>query len=173
MKTQCGFTLVELMTSVAVVAITLGIAVPSFNAMIMTNRLATQTNDIIATITYARSEAIKRNRTVTLCRAESAAENDCGDAGPWEQWLVRDPAGNVIRRGSFAEPDDPVSVTSSLPETTLMFSPDGFARTDAGALANGQTILVCVPNAPAENRRQVTLGAGSRISLTKDAGDCP
>jgi type IV fimbrial biogenesis protein FimT len=81
-----GFTLLELMITVAVLAILMGIAVPSFSEMIRQNRLATQTNDLLTATAVARSEAVKRGSRVTLCPADG---NDCSGDENWSRgWLV-------------------------------------------------------------------------------------
>ena len=52
-----GFTFVELIVVVAVAAILMGTAVPSFTSLMNSNRLATQANDLLGAIMIARSEA--------------------------------------------------------------------------------------------------------------------
>jgi type IV fimbrial biogenesis protein FimT len=83
-----GFTILELMIAVAVLAILMGIAVPSFTEMIRQNRLATQTNDLLTATAVARSEAVKRGARVTLCPA-NGDNSDCSDEAQWNTgWLV-------------------------------------------------------------------------------------
>ena len=65
-KRTGGFTLIELLVTIAIVGIVLGSAVPSFNAMIARNKMATQANDILTAINAARSEALKIGSTVSL-----------------------------------------------------------------------------------------------------------
>lgn len=166
MKKEHGFTLIELMVGLIIAAVLLAIGVPSFTNLIVSNRLTTQTNEIIATINFARSEAVKRNRTVNFCRTDGAAGTACAGAGTWEHWIVLAGAGNVVRRGSLNRFDNTIGVTSSLPGGNLVLSPDGLSRTTGGAMANGQTITVCATNGPAENARRIDLAAGSRLSTT-------
>lgn len=167
-----GFTLVELLITLAVAAITLGIGVPTFQDTIVRNRLTTQTNEILTAVNLARSEAVKRNRTVTVCRASAADATTCAGAGTWEHWIILAGAGNLVQRGSLPRFNNTVGVTSSLPDAELRLSPDGLARTSTGTLANAQSITVCATNGSTNNRRQIVLGAGSRLSVNKSSGAC-
>ncbi|WP_373188287.1 GspH/FimT family pseudopilin [Halopseudomonas sp.] len=66
MKSVKGFTLIELMVTIAVLAIALAIAVPSFAEMIRSNRADTQREAVISALSTARSEAVKRGTTITV-----------------------------------------------------------------------------------------------------------
>lgn len=61
-----GFTLIELMISIAVAVLMLTLGVPSFRNMILDNRLATEVNVVVAELNLARSEAIARNTLVIV-----------------------------------------------------------------------------------------------------------
>lgn len=64
---QRGLTLIELMITLAVLAVIVGIAVPSFNNMVQNNRSLSLGEDLASALNFARSEAIKRGARVTLC----------------------------------------------------------------------------------------------------------
>lgn len=85
-----GFTLLELIITIALLAILMGIAVPSFRAAIQNNRMTTQANDLVTAFQLARSEAIKRGRPVSICASDTSGgedEPECGD--DWTQgWMV-------------------------------------------------------------------------------------
>ncbi len=68
-----GFTLVELMVTMAIVGILAGLAVPSFGTMIAQNRMVTQTNELVGMLNLAKSEAIKRGAAVRLAAISGTA----------------------------------------------------------------------------------------------------
>lgn len=87
MNRQFGFTLIELIVTMALAVIVLTIGVPSFQDMLRTNRAATQTNEFTSAITLARSEAAKRNRNVVLCPSTDQAS--CTGGTDWAAgWIA-------------------------------------------------------------------------------------
>jgi type IV fimbrial biogenesis protein FimT len=62
-----GFTLLELMSTVLLASILLGIGIPNLLQFVRNNRMAAATNDLVGAIHLARSEAITRRSSVTLC----------------------------------------------------------------------------------------------------------
>ena len=72
MKTRSpyhGFTLVELMVSMGLIAILLAVGVPSVKNMVKDNRLVTQLNAVMNDVHFARSEAAKRDLRIIMCRS--------------------------------------------------------------------------------------------------------
>lgn len=62
-----GFTLIEVMIVIAILSILAGIALPAFNTLIASNRLAGQANDLLSAFQLARSEAVTRGNRVSVC----------------------------------------------------------------------------------------------------------
>ncbi|MDZ7585445.1 MAG: GspH/FimT family protein [Thiobacillus sp.] len=86
-----GFTLVELVVVLAVGAVLLAMAIPSYAFLVNSSRLAAVTNDLVTALHLARSEAIKRGMRVTVCKTSNAmAETPvCDTTASWQQgWLV-------------------------------------------------------------------------------------
>ncbi len=119
-STSRGFTLIELMITIAVLAIGTMLAYPSFSNVIKSNRVATSTNNLIAAFNLARSEAIRSNRGGGVCPSKSGA--DC-EGADWNAgfiaFLDQDASGtwstgdSVIR---FFEPNDALEFTAAASE---------------------------------------------------------
>jgi type IV fimbrial biogenesis protein FimT len=90
-RRAAGFTLIEMMVTLTVVVILLGIAAPSFQKIITNQRVKSASFDMFSALTYARSEAIKRNAVITL-RA-GATTNGAWTTG----WRVVDAGGTALR----------------------------------------------------------------------------
>lgn len=71
---QAGFTLLELMITVAIVGILSALAFPSFKSTITSNRLTTATNQMVTALNLARSEAVKRGQYVVVRRTDTTWE---------------------------------------------------------------------------------------------------
>lgn len=161
-----GFTLIELMFTVAIVAILATLAVPSFTSLINSNRLTGQANEMVTSLQLARSEAIRRNTSVTVCRTTNGTACDTG-AGDWTRWLTIDANGNVVR---VNEVKAPTVVRSPLQSVT--FRADGLARNATGGLLSN-SITVCLNTTnPAQNARAVGMVGGSRIAVTASTVTC-
>lgn len=172
-KRQGGFTLVELMVTIAVLAIISAIAYPSFTSIINSNRLTAAANEVLASAQLARSEAVRLNQTVALCPA-NATFTDCGGGNP-QSWLLLDESGAILRSWQVKAPVRVVASPSiSANSNRLIFSPDGFARDASGLLLNA-SIASCIPTTqPADNLRVVRISGGSRMSVQRanGAGAC-
>lgn len=83
-----GFTIVELMITILVLSLLAGIGVPAFQSTVMNNRMTSQINALVTSLNQARSEAIKQNRDVVVCRSTDSS-SCAGSGSSWGQgWLV-------------------------------------------------------------------------------------
>ena len=130
-----GFTLIEAMIVLAVVALLLALAVPSFREFVIRNRLDGASQEFLTSLQLARSEATRRGAQVTLRLAGAAGSKDWGSG--WTMFVdadsdgVLDPAEEVIRQGMALQA--PLSlVGSSNFDTWLAFDRDGRLAGDGG-----------------------------------------
>lgn len=112
MKKCTGFTLIEIMLMLAVMAIVLSVGMPQLSIFFKGNRMVANTNELIAGLHVARSSAIKASGRATMCKSAnaSAASPTCATSGGWEQgWFVfveGTDVGNVV--GSYTANDGPI-----------------------------------------------------------------
>jgi len=98
-----GFTLIELLVTISVVAILAALALPSFQSSIRSNRVATTTNELISSLSLARSEGIKSTRGGGVCASADGLACGTNWNQGWMVWTERDGDGvydaneNVVR----------------------------------------------------------------------------
>lgn len=87
-RRQSGFSLIEAVIALAIVAVAATLAAPEFNKLVSNRRVSSAADDLYAALFYARSEAIQRNQNVVIQAI----------GGDWSNgWEVPDPA----NAGSF------------------------------------------------------------------------
>jgi type IV fimbrial biogenesis protein FimT len=111
-----GFTVVELMVTIAVAAVLLALAAPAMQNFMTGRAVAAEAQELVAALHFARSEAMKRSAPVTICRTTAAAPTTCAAAGAdWQYWIVfaeHVTAGNTI---GTADADELVLRQQSVP----------------------------------------------------------
>lgn len=84
---QDGFTLIELLVTLSVASILLTVAVPSYRTFVQDNLLSMQSNNFFSTLALAKSEAIRRSSSVTVCPSTNGTS--CTGGVSWSNgWLV-------------------------------------------------------------------------------------
>lgn len=156
-----GFTLIELMVALAVLAILLGMAVPSFTDVSLSSKLRSLANALVASATLARSEAIKRNATITLC----ASSDGAACTGNWHQgWIVRAADGTVLQ----AQPAAPSGYRITAAASSILFQPTGL-----GATSTDLTVCRSSPSVGSQERVVgINLTGRASVSSTNN-GVCP
>jgi type IV fimbrial biogenesis protein FimT len=138
-----GFTLLELMVTLAIASILLSVGVPSFRNIIMDNRLVNHANQFVTSVNLARSAAVRYQRNATICTSAnySAAVPTCNGGSNWTQgWIVwvdkdRDDAIDANEIISVHEPlSGSVSLTSG-GASRFTYDARGFSVTAADNMA--------------------------------------
>lgn len=155
---QFGFTLVELMVTVAVAVIMLAVAVPGFNDIMRSNKLTTNVNSFVQALHLTRSEAIKSGGA-TLCASDNGTSCNGGD---WTKGWILFPdfnlngtldAGETIVRVNEAMPVGVVLPTASA--TTVTYAGSGFLNPPGTSL----TFVFC--------GGRTGTGAGRTVSVNR------
>ncbi len=84
---SAGFTLIELMITVAIASVLLVIGIPNFTEFVANNRIVSTTNELAAHLNITRAQAIGRNTAVSICASADGAS--CGVSTRWDTgWIV-------------------------------------------------------------------------------------
>ena len=166
-----GFTLIEMMITLVVAAILIGLAVPGYFNLVQNNQIIATVNKLSASLNYARLEAIKRGEQVSVCAAASAALNSCGNAGQWGQgWVVFvdendnnaiDPEDTLIRVNEQL----PTGVTINSASAIVSYDGTGFLS------SNATNFNVSAASCTGDSGRLLAIAASGRLSISSVA--CP
>ncbi len=194
MKTNHGYSIIELISTLVLATFLLAVGIPRLNVFFDSNRMVSNTNNLVSAIQIARSEAIKRGQRVTVCKSANADAGapKCSTSGGWETgWIVfEDTAGD----GDFSSATDTIlrrqagvdgattTIRTGSPTVSdyIMFTSRGIPKTTTGGAQSG-TFRVCDDRGMTNVSgnviaRGVVLNAAGRVRLSKDAtiiGGCP
>lgn len=175
-----GLTLVELMVTLAIVAVLAVIATPSYVGLTQKIRLQTTANSFVNDLQFARSEAIKRGQFVSLCPSSSGTACNTTNTNNWEAgWIVFNDANGSGTTDSAN--DVPLRVRAPLPSndtfrpspaaSAVTYNRDGFASN----LTNGTVTMTLHTAAPVNDNatRCVAINmVGRQVVQTKGTGSC-
>jgi type IV fimbrial biogenesis protein FimT len=172
-----GFTLIELMITVAVMAILVILAVPNFRNMILSNALTTAANDIVGALNLAKLDAIKRNAPAQFCSNDAATNTTdtlgtaCGTTAGGVVVLTTSTTTSPVRGAS---PSIQGSVQLHGNIAAVRFGGSGIGYTPGTTTPyNGSVVDVCATGLSTNNHRVVSLTTGSVISSSITTGTCP
>lgn len=153
-----GFTLFELMVTIAVAAIIVSVGIPGFTSFVQNNRAVTHTNDLVTALNLARSEATRRGAEVQVCASDDGA--GCDNVTEWSDgWIVRTAGGDVLRIWSKRSGGDGVVTANSSQPIRFM------AR---GSLGSAPAELeVRLPDCTGDQGRDVSVNAAGRIAVSR------
>jgi type IV fimbrial biogenesis protein FimT len=162
-----GFTLTELLVTLAIASILMVVALPVMNSVGTAMRLTSLSNDFLSQLHLARSEAIKRNSRVAICK--SGDGSSCSESGDWEQGSIvfhdandnglREVDEQLIQRGQPL-PDDFRFTGNQNVRHYISFDPRGVTH-QAGALT------LCSRSTEPVTARQVVISMVGRPRIKK------
>jgi len=180
-----GFTLIELIVTMAIAGIMLGIAIPSFNDAIVNSRLTTVANKLMTSLNIAKSEAIKRGYQITIRRKgatekewhsgwdifvdinSNEAFNDDGDTTLCETNADGSPAEDCLLKTFDALPTGLTLITGgSTYKDYAAYSPSGMST-----VVVGDTFHLCQDNSTAKSR-EIKINSVGRAYVKSPAVNC-
>ena len=173
---RSGFTTIELMLAVAVVAILVAVAAPGLQDFIQNMRLTGQANDLLTDLMLARSEATKRDVSVSVCAtkkvtdAKGVATEECTDANKWEDgWMVvidanadgeKDSGTNAVKVSASHGSTSSIKNATKGPKGAIVFTPTGFN-------SSGESVFTICDSRKVG--RTITVVPSGRSSVSKQA----
>jgi type IV fimbrial biogenesis protein FimT len=168
MRMHSGFTLIELLVTIAVAAILVTVAVPNYQNFVLNSRMSSKSNDVLSALQIARSEAVKRNARVSVCKGTGGA---CVTSGTWAQgWMVFVDGGVA---GTMDGTDQLIQVFPALTGTSTLeadadagdfisYMPSGMPNLAVGSTA----MLTLCPGVTGIQGREIEVIAAGRANIT-------
>jgi type IV fimbrial biogenesis protein FimT len=166
-----GYTLMETLIVMAIVAILGMVAVPSFKYVTDSNRLSGELNGLLGDMQYARSEAGKEGQPITVC-ASTSPYSQCAGSATWNTgWIVFadinsnqkvDGLDNILRtQAAFSSTD---TLTADNTFQAITFNREGFANTGT---ANTVTASLHAATPSAGSTRCLTISPVGMLATEK------
>ena len=168
-STRCGgFTLIELMITITLGAIIMGIGVPSYQDFVVKNRIQTQASEIRSSLAMARVEAIRRGLRVRVCPGQNGCDGSANWHGGWNSFVDRNSDNNIDANETQLEVHIRLDGGSTLTgENNVIFKSDGTAVEE-------RTLNLCTADGDASpHRRQINVSNVGRVRVCgpPDAGE--
>jgi type IV fimbrial biogenesis protein FimT len=170
-----GFTMIELLMTMVVAGILLGIAMPAFRSFVLNDRDIGQINSLVSSLNYARSEAVKVASPTGITVCPSGGGTTCAPAAPWSGgWIVVDTNNADCAPAPACAPLQSVPALAGTNTVTavggaaagITFSSSGLV---AGPPGTTLTIRVCDTRLAAF-ARDVEVNATGRVAASQKPG---
>ena len=179
LDTGFGLTLVELVIVIAVLSLVLVIILPGFGSIFFKTKIQAQTSRLAHALAFARSEAIHRNDTVSVCPVDTARNQLTQCNGSYGLgWMVytnrnRDRVVDQgqdellrVYEGVGSKIDIYNRTGTRLADELITYYPDGTARRNL-------TFLICVRNASRSDNSAIIVNNVGRVRRATNFGHCP
>lgn len=180
MMRSSGFSLLELLVVMAIAAILVGAAIPSYRQFMLSTQRSEASTSLYGALLHARSEAIKRNRTVIVCRRDFYDNSDpppCDEDadGTWDEgWITFVPAdgawsGNEpTTAGEVIAVGNPVGGSIDISET--LGNPAYLSFSPGGRVSDTASFTVCA--AGRSDGREIRMTLSGYMAL-REVNTCP
>ena len=171
-QSASGFSLIEMMVVVSLMAILAGLAAPSFTGMIESYQVASARDNLLSTLQFARTEAIRTGQPITVRRRADCPSNNWGCG-----WIVfRDTNGDNVQQA--AEPlvrgtelQRGVSIQANNVAANNFVRVNSFDQFAGSMFFAFQMAPINTPNST--SCIALTFSSGMRATSTKGSGSCP
>ena len=176
-----AFTAVELLITLTLVAILLAFGVPSYKTFVANNRMTAQYNQVLASLNLARSEAVKRGSSVTICKSSDGASCDTG-GNHWEEgWIVFADTGTIgsaagdtiLQVAGHLKGDNTLRPSMAAGSATafdnyVTFKGSGIAYGSGGGATGQAGSLALCDTRGVQEAKAININASGRIALATD-----
>lgn len=165
LTTNQGFSLIEMLIAMTVLGIVSSIAYPLFQSSIISNRLLAQTNQVMASFSYARAEAMRRGDFVSVCATSDGATCDAANDVSKGLIIFNNPSqsglaanSQIIRVYDKWTNNDKGKITAT-----------GYITFNAaGSSTSASSILVCKPGSDSFTLQVSSIG---KLQVNSNVGD--
>lgn len=166
-----GFSLTELLVTLSITSILLTSAAPMFRGILLNNRAASLTNNLLTALQIARSEAIKRNQDVTICKSNDS--QTC--SGNWSDgWIIFSDldhdrrldvlnGDSLIQVQKYAGIEFHINWNAFRSDNYIQYSAEGFIHSNNG------TFSLCPPGNDAHYARAIIINRVGRARVSIDS----
>lgn len=177
-----GFTAIELMITLSLLAVVAALAIPAWQQLVLQSRLMTTTHAIFSTLSQARQASVTLRVPVTVCTGDATQGCKTGTQAQWGAGFIaftdRDQDGTLdtTERVLFVHtPPTGLMIAGNTPmNKPVIFLPLGFAEQPGGAFSAGR-VRVCAPKDFAGHAQDIVLlkSGMARVEAASFGGTCP
>ena len=170
MRKAHGFTVIELMITVALAAVILTLGVPAFQGLMERNQLASNINSFVSSLALARSEAVKRKQTTTVCASNDGSTCITNNSGYESGWMVfvESVSANGVR-----ENDEEILWVHEALDTNMTLRGNSNFQNNIRFISSGRSngngsVALCKENS-VNKARMIIINTAGRVRLAKNS----